>query len=31
MKKIDEKKLLFVVQIVFVVSFITGIIVNILL
>lgn len=31
MKKIDEKKLLFVVQIVFVITFITSIIVNILL
>nr|DAR18529.1 MAG TPA: hypothetical protein [Caudoviricetes sp.] len=31
MKKIDEKKLLFVVELVFVVSFITSIIVNILL
>jgi len=31
MKKIDEKKLLFVVQIVFVVSFLTSIIVSILI
>ena len=31
MKKIDEKRLLFVVQLVFVVTFITSIIVNILL
>lgn len=31
MKKIDDKKLLFVVQLVFVITFITSIIVNILL
>nr|DAN31262.1 MAG TPA: hypothetical protein [Caudoviricetes sp.] len=31
MKKIDEKKLLFVVELVFVVSFITSIIVSILI
>lgn len=31
MKKIDEKKLLFVVQLVFVITFITSIIVNILI
>lgn len=31
MKKIDEKKLLFVVQLVFVITFITSIIVSILI
>ena len=31
MKKVDEKKLLFVVQLVFVITFITSIIVNILI
>ena len=31
MKKIDEKKLLFVVELVFVITFITSIIVNILI